>query len=252
MTKRDSAKPYIVLSADPACRAIIEFMPAEPPVTPPGTPMPPPPRIPWWRLALLLLLLAAEIVMAAVLILAAMLFSFMPFFADTGNNTSAAHDLLLRAASIFYGLSAILAICSISQQHPRYYVDVIVGLFLAVASGIWGGTLLSTVLGPTNLSYADNSFTTLAIVAGLLYLALAGAGLVGIRKRRSWWLRLTRQGAAGLIASSAFLLLTVRFSLFTDQDTAPAGDWEIAAAMMALGIAVAVLGRARSKTHTGN
>ena len=212
------------------------------------------PRIPWWRLALLL---AAEIALTAVLVLAAMLFSFMPFFANAGDNTSTAHDLLLRAASIFYGLSAIAAICSISQQHPRYYVDVIVGLFLAVASGIWGGNLLSTallstVLGPTNLTYADNSFTTLAIVAGLLYLAFAGAGLVGIRKRRSWWLRLTRQGATGLIASSAVLLLTVRFSLFTDQDPAPAGDWKIAAAMMALGIAVAVLGRARSKTHTGN
>ena len=221
-------------------------MPTEPPA-PPMTHRPP-----WWWLAFLL---AAEIVLAAVLIVAAMLFSFMPFFADfadSGSNISMAQDLLFRAASIFYGLSAILAVCSISQQHSRYHIDVIVGAPLAVASGLWGGTLIYKILAPSVFVPANHSFTALAIVAGLLHLTFAGTALVGVITRRSWWFRLARHGATGLIASSAATFLAVCLQLFSAEDAGRAVNWELSAITMALGIAAAVLGRARSKTRPGN
>ncbi len=204
----------------------------------------------WLRSALLL---AAEIVLTAVLIAAALLFSFIPFFADpAGGSAFGVQELLLRAATVFYGLSAILAVCSISQRHGRYYVDVVVGIPLALASGLWGGTLLYQALASSDFTPADHATPLSVSVAGLLYLALAGAALIGAVTRRSWWFRLTGYGAVGLIASSAALLLVVCFSLFSTGDASPAGDWKLAAAMMALGGMAALQGRVRTWTRADN
>ena len=178
----------------------------------------------------------------------------MPFFADPSRDAEAAQILLLRAATILYGLSALLALCSIGQQHSRFHVDTIVGVFLATVSGLWGGTLLLQALIPVpeRLDTADNPFSALAIFAGLLHVAFASAAFAGIKTRKPWWPRLARQGATGLIASSAALLLLLCLPIFLAQDAKPIGDWKLAAIMMALGIAVALLGWARAKIRRRN